>query len=156
MAVLACRTVVEVPEGAEFFVAAVGGISVTEPAADLALALALASVVTDRPLPPDVVAFGEIGLAGEVRMVPGAERRLAEAHRGGFTRAFVPASSVDGRAGAGAGAADAASPVAPAGMVVHGVHTLAEALTLAASEVGAQTGPGTMRGWPTVPAAASL
>jgi DNA repair protein RadA/Sms len=156
VAVLACRTVVEVPEGAEFFVAAVGGISVTEPAADLALALALASVVTGRSLPPDVVAFGEIGLAGEVRMVPGAERRLAEAHRGGFTRALVPASTVGAGARAGAGAPDAAFPVVPAGMVVHGVRTVAEALALTASGVGPQSGPDTMRGWPTVPAAASL
>ncbi len=149
VAVLACRTVVEVPEGAEFFVAAVGGISVTEPAADLAVALALASVVTDRPLPPDVVAFGELGLAGEVRMVPGAERRLAEAERAGFTRAIVPASMLSTSAG------DAASCVAPSGMVVHGVRTLAEALALTASEAGPRTGTGTMPGWPTLPAAAS-
>src|SRR6202043_1624094 len=74
LAVLACRTAVDVPAGAEVFVAAVGGISVTEPAADLAVAPALASVVTDRPLPSDIVAFGELGLAGEVRTVPGADR----------------------------------------------------------------------------------
>ena len=98
------------------FAAAVGGISVTEPAADLAVALAMASVITDTPLPPDVVVFGELGLAGEVRTVPGADRRLAEAHRAGFTRALVPASL------AGTPAA------APAGLRVHGVRTLAEAL----------------------------
>jgi DNA repair protein RadA/Sms len=126
VAVLACRTAVDVPAGAEFFVAAVGGISVTEPAADLAVALALASVVTDRPLPPDLVAFGELGLAGEVRQVPGAERRLAEACRAGFTQALVPASTVT--------ASDAWRAAAPAGMVVHGVRTLAEALAVAASE----------------------
>ncbi len=148
LAVLACRTAVDVPAGAEVFVAAVGGISVTEPAADLAVALALASVVTDRPLPSDVVAFGELGLAGEVRMVPGADRRLAEASRAGFTRALVPASTLTGRDG---------SPAAvPDGMVVHGVRTLAEALAQVGSEAGAETPPGTMPGWPTVPAAASL
>ena len=148
VAVLACRTAVDVPAGAEFFVAAVGGISVTEPAADLAVALALASVVTDRALPPDLVAFGELGLAGEVRQVPGAERRLAEAWRSGFTRALVPASTVT--------AGDAQIAAAPPGMVVHGVRTLAEALAVACAEAGTRAGPGTMPGWPTVPAAASL
>ena len=92
LAVLACRTAVEVPASAQMFAAAVGGITVTEPAADLAVALAMASVITDTALPPDVVVFGELGLAGEVRTVPGADRRLAEAHRAGFTRALVPAS----------------------------------------------------------------
>ncbi len=104
-AVLACRTAVEVPVPAEFFVAAVGGISVTEPAADLAVALAMASVVRRHPVPPDLVVFGELGLAGEVRTVPGVERRLAEAHRAGFTRALVPASAVEGVAAAAAAAA---------------------------------------------------
>ena len=56
----------------EFFVAAAGGIAVSEPAVDLAVALALASVITGRPVPADLVAFGELGLAGEVRTVPGA------------------------------------------------------------------------------------
>ena len=127
------------------FAAAVGGITVTEPAADLAVALAMASVITDTPLPPDVVVFGELGLAGEVRTVPGADRRLAEAHRAGFARALVPASM------AGAPAA------APPGLTVHGVRTLAEALSLAPIRRPATRGaPGTMPGWPTVPAAASL
>ena len=85
------------------FAAAVGGITVTEPAADLAVALAMASVITDTPLPPDVVVFGELGLAGEVRTVPGADRRLAEAHRAGFTRALVPASMAGAPAAAPAG-----------------------------------------------------
>ena len=138
---LACRTVVVVPVTAQVFVAAVGGISVTEPAADLAVALAMASVVTGRPLPPDVVVFGELGLAGEVRMVPGAERRLAEAWRAGFTRALVPASCTG---------------AAPADMAVVGVRTLAEALAHAASAAGARGEPSTMPGWPTEPAAASL
>jgi DNA repair protein RadA/Sms len=147
MAVLSCRTAVDVPATAELFVAAAGGITVTEPAADLAVALAMASVVTDRPLAPDVVVFGELGLAGEVRMVPGADRRLAEAHRAGFTSALVPASNLM--------AADAAPAAAPAGMVVHGVRTLGEALARASSETGTRNGPGTMPGWSTVPAAVS-
>src|SRR6202044_2196391 len=101
LAVLACRTAVEIPASTQMFAAAVGGITVTEPAADLAVALAMASVITDTPLPPDVVVFGELGLAGEVRTVPGADRRLAERHRAGFARALVPASTV-GAATAGA------------------------------------------------------
>jgi DNA repair protein RadA/Sms len=147
MAVLACRTAVDVPVTAEFFVAAAGGITVTEPAADLAIALAMASVVTGRPLAADVVVFGELGLAGEVRMVPGADRRLAEAQRAGFTSALVPASNLTVPEGGPA--------AAPAGMTVHGVRTLAEALALGGSEAAARNGPGTMPGWSTVPAAAS-
>ena len=144
LAVLACRTAVEIPASAQMFAAAVGGITVTEPAADLAVALAMASVITDVPVPPDVVVFGELGLAGEVRTVPGADRRLAEAHRAGFTRALVPASMAS------------APVVAPPGLTVHGVRTLAEALSLVRSEADARVAPGTMPGWPTVPAAASL
>src|SRR6202046_322392 len=98
LAVLACRTAVELPASAQILPAAVGGITVTEPAGDVALAMA--SVITDAPLPPDVVVFGELGLAGEVRTVPGADRRLAEAHRAGFTRALVPASLAGGGAAA--------------------------------------------------------
>jgi DNA repair protein RadA/Sms len=143
VAVLACRTAVPVPAAAEIFVAAVGGIAVGEPAADLGVALALASVVTGRPVPADLVAFGELGLAGEVRMVPGADRRLAEAQRAGFTRALVPGSSTT------------SSNAAPDGMTVHGVRTLAEALDVVGPAAGPRGGPGTMPEWPT-PAAASL
>ncbi len=133
-----------VPATGEFFVAAAGGIAVSEPAADLAIALALASVVTGRPVPADLVAFGELGLAGEVRTVPGAARRLAEAQRAGFTRALVPASSVD-----------AVIDEAPRGIAIQGVRTLADALACAAGgAVGSQTGPDTMPGCPT-PAATS-
>lgn len=76
--------------GSDSYVATVGGVRVAEPAADLAVALALASAILDRPLARDVIAFGEVGLAGEVRPVPGAARRLAEAGRLGFTTAYVP------------------------------------------------------------------
>lgn len=72
------------------YVATVGGVRVTEPAADLAVAFAIASSVLDRPLPPQSVAFGEVGLAGEIRPVTGIPRRLAEAARLGFRTAFVP------------------------------------------------------------------
>ena len=72
------------------YVATVGGVRVTEPAADLAVAFAIASSVIDRPLPRQSVAFGEVGLAGEIRPVTGIPRRLAEAARLGFRTAFVP------------------------------------------------------------------
>ncbi len=78
---------------AEVFTATVGGMKVLEPAADLALALAIASAKRDLALPPDLVVLGEIGLAGEVRRVAGVQRRLAEAARLGFTRALVPPDS---------------------------------------------------------------
>jgi DNA repair protein RadA/Sms len=76
--------------GADAYLSTVGGVRLTEPAADLAITLALAGAITDRPLPDGTVAFGEIGLAGEIRPVTGAHRRLAEAARLGFTRAVVP------------------------------------------------------------------
>ena len=81
----------------DVFVNAVGGVRISEPAADLAITLALAGAITDRPLPHGTIAFGEVGLAGEIRPVTGAHRRLAEAARLGFTRAVVP----PGVAGAG-------------------------------------------------------
>lgn len=142
-ALLACRTELEFPGASDFFVAAVGGLEVSEPAADLGVALAMASVVRGVAVPPDVVAFGELGLAGEVRTVPEAERRLSEARRAGFTRALVPASLVD--------AADAV----PYGMTLQPVRTLAEALVTAFGAAGTTDAPGTMPEWSTVPAAIS-
>ncbi|MBB2986208.1 DNA repair protein RadA [Terracoccus luteus] len=79
----------------DIFAATVGGVRVTEPAADLAIVCALASSVVDQALATDVVAFGEVGLAGEVRRVTGLQRRLAEAARLGFRHALVPAGSLD-------------------------------------------------------------
>jgi DNA repair protein RadA/Sms len=78
---------------AEVYAATVGGMRVVEPAADLALALAITSARRDVALPSDVVVLGELGLAGEVRRVSGVERRLAEAARLGFTHALVPPDS---------------------------------------------------------------
>ena len=77
----------------EVFAATVGGMKVTEPAADLAVALAVASSALDVPLPPNIVVIGEVGLAGEIRRVSGVGRRLAEAARLGFDRALVPPDS---------------------------------------------------------------
>ena len=68
-----------------------GGLRIAEPAADLAVAAALVSALTDRPAPADSVIFGEIGLSGEIRSVGQTETRLKEAAKLGFTRALIPA-----------------------------------------------------------------
>jgi DNA repair protein RadA/Sms len=67
-----------------------GGIKIDEPAADMAIALALASSVRDAPVNPDIVSLGEVGLTGEIRAVPQLERRIAEAARLGFKKCLVP------------------------------------------------------------------
>jgi DNA repair protein RadA/Sms len=74
----------------DVFVNVVGGVKVLETSADLALILAVVSSFRDKALPRDLVVFGEIGLAGEIRPVPGGQERLAEAAKHGFTRAIVP------------------------------------------------------------------
>ena len=81
-----------------------GGVRLTEPSVDLAVAIALASSAANLSVPHGVVAIGEVGLAGEVRRVAGLARRLAEAERMGFRRAVVPAGSA-GLEGVGAQAA---------------------------------------------------
>src|SRR5262249_60388923 len=96
--------------GSDVYTATVGGMRVVEPAADLAVALAVASAAWDRLLPPHTVAIGEVGLAGEVRQVAGLRRRLAEAARLGFRHALVPPH--DGRP---------ADPGPPPGMRPHQV-----------------------------------
>jgi DNA repair protein RadA/Sms len=78
---------------ADVYALAVGGVRVTEPGADLALALAVASAIQGVPLDAGLVACGEIGLGGELRQVAHTPRRLAEAARLGFTRAVVPYSA---------------------------------------------------------------
>jgi DNA repair protein RadA/Sms len=77
----------------------VGGVRIAEPAADLAVALAIASSLCDRALPADLVAMGEIGLGGELRQAQQSPRRLAEAARLGFAQAVVPRSAPDGPPG---------------------------------------------------------
>jgi DNA repair protein RadA/Sms len=74
-----------------------GGLSVAEPGLDLPVALALASSLRDRPMAPDSVAIGEVGLLGELRPVAGIERRLREAARLGFATAIVPRPGRGGR-----------------------------------------------------------
>lgn len=78
----------------DVFVNAVGGARIAEPAADLALVLAVLSSYRDRPLPSELVVFGELGLAGEVRPIPNGEERLREAAKHGFKRAVVPSANV--------------------------------------------------------------
>ena len=91
----------------DVYAATVGGVRLTEPSVDLAIALALASGLVNLSVPGSVVAFGEVGLAGEVRRVSGVQRRLAEAARMGFRRAIVPAGWADRPAAANQAASGA-------------------------------------------------
>ena len=102
----------------DIFVNVAGGIRVTEPAADLGLALSIVSNEHTSPLPDGLVVIGELGLTGEVRRVGQLERRLQEAARHGFTRALIPAGARAGR---------------PSGLDVVEVRTLAEAVSAAFS-----------------------
>jgi DNA repair protein RadA/Sms len=77
----------------DVFASTVGGVRITEPAADLASAIAVASAWKQRDIPTDLVAIGELGLAGELRRVRDIPQRLAEAARLGFRAAIVPAES---------------------------------------------------------------
>jgi len=74
----------------DVFVNAVGGVRIEEPAADLAVLLAIVSSIRNRPLPRGLVAFGEVGLAGEVRPAPRGQERLREAAKLGFSLAIIP------------------------------------------------------------------
>jgi DNA repair protein RadA/Sms len=101
----------------DVFVNVVGGIQIAETAWDLPVVIALASSLKDVALPPHLVAFGELGLTGEVRPVPYGDERLREAQAQGFKVALVPR--------------DNAPRKAPAGITVHAVGTVAEALAAA-------------------------
>ena len=101
-------------EKSDIFVNVAGGIRITEPAADLGLALSIYSNTRDRPLPDGLVAIGELGLAGEVRRVGQLDRRLQEAARHGLTRALIPSGAKAGR---------------PPGLDVLEVRSLAEAIS---------------------------
>src|SRR5581483_6997239 len=80
----------------DVYVNVVGGLRISEPAADLALAMAIASSVRDRPLPDDMALFGEVGLGGELRSVGSVERRIKEAESLGFRRVLLPARNAGG------------------------------------------------------------
>ena len=78
----------------DVFINAVGGVKITEPAADLAVLLAINSSMRNKPLPRGLVVFGEVGLAGEIRPAPRGQERLREAAKLGFTLAVVPKSNL--------------------------------------------------------------
>jgi DNA repair protein RadA/Sms len=124
----------------DIFVNVAGGVRLTEPAVDLAVALAIASNHRDRPVGRDVVALGELGLSGEVRRVPQLERRLNEAQRLGFKQAIVPAannlkldspSPLRGGEGGGNSLTNLCREGGGEGFTVHRVETLAEAMAWA-------------------------
>ncbi|WP_406664309.1 DNA repair protein RadA [Gallaecimonas sp. GXIMD1310] len=98
----------------DVFVNVVGGVRVAETSADLALLLAMVSSFKNREIPRDLVIFGEVGLAGEIRPVPSGGERLNEAAKHGFTRAIVPKANLP--------------KTPPKGMEVIGVNKLTEAL----------------------------
>ncbi|WP_392566518.1 DNA repair protein RadA [Utexia brackfieldae] len=100
----------------DVFVNVVGGVKVTETSVDLALLLALVSSFRNRPIPHDLVIFGEIGLGGEIRPVPSGQERISEAAKHGFKRAIVPIANQPKKN--------------IANMQVYGVKKLAEALDI--------------------------
>ena len=112
----------------DIFAATVGGVRLTEPAADLAIVCAVASSVVDRPLATDVIAIGEVGLAGEVRRVTGLQRRLAEAARLGFRHALVPPGSLE------------AGQATPPGIRVHEVPDVPRAIEAMGRLTGSRAG----------------
>ena len=77
----------------DVFINAVGGVKITEPAADLAVLLAINSSMRNKPLPRGLVVFGEVGLAGEIRPAPRGQERLREAAKLGFSIAMIPKSN---------------------------------------------------------------
>lgn len=120
MAVLEKRMMLHVND-CDAYLNVAGGMRVNEPALDLAIVMALVSSYKDRPLPDDTLVIGEVGLAGEVRSVRMAERRVAEAARMGFTRCILPAGNLS--------AARSVSASGDAGdMRLIGVRTAAEAI----------------------------
>jgi DNA repair protein RadA/Sms len=105
----------------DIMVNVVGGLRVNEPAADLGIALAIASSLRGATIDPNLVAIGELGLSGELRAVPHADRRLSEAAKLGFNRCLVPKTTkVD----------------VPQGMELIGAESVREALRKALSKVG--------------------
>ena len=100
----------------DVFINAVGGVRIGEPAADLAVMLAISSSLRGKALPKGFIAFGEVGLAGEVRPAPRGQERLREAAKLGFTQAIVPKAN---------------TPKKPIeGMTVHAVERVEEALEI--------------------------
>lgn len=105
----------------DIFVNVVAGVKVTETSADLALLLAMVSSLRNRPLPQDLVVFGEVGLAGEIRPVPSGQERIAEAAKHGFRQAVIPTAN--------------APKNPPEGMRIYTVKKLSDALSLFEDEL---------------------
>ena len=103
----------------DVFVNAVGGVRISEPAADLAVMLAITSSLRGKPLPKGFIAFGELGLAGEVRPAPRGQERLKEAAKLGFSVAVVPKANAPRK------------PIE--GMVIHAVERVDEAMEIVRS-----------------------
>ena len=129
-AVLAKRAGMRGLTALDIYVSTVGGMRLTDPSSDLAVAVAMASAYRDHPLPTTTVVIGELGLAGDLRRVGGMERRLAEAARLGFTTALIPhgVKSV------------------PDGMCVMHAKTIAGALDLL-QEIAVESPPDNVEGW---------
>jgi len=108
----------------DVFVNAVGGVRISEPAADLAVMLAIQSSLRGKALPRGFIAFGEVGLAGEVRPAPRGQERLREAAKLGFSLAIVP------KANAPKGAARGVAAKAFEGLTIHPVERIEEAIDL--------------------------
>ncbi len=81
--------------GMDVFVNVVGGLKIDEPAVDLGVLAAVASSFREKPVPPDLLVMGEVGLAGEVRAISQAEARIKDASKLGFTRCILPAASLE-------------------------------------------------------------
>lgn len=105
----------------DVYINVAGGITLSEPAADLSVCIAVASSLTDHAMPPNAVVFGEIGLSGEIRAVAHAERRLQECARHGFTQCVLPKENVHGLR-------------TPEGITLYGVETLSQAIAALAKQ----------------------
>ncbi len=103
----------------DVFVNAVGGVRISEPAADLAVMLSITSSLRGKALPKGFIAFGEVGLAGEVRPAPRGQERLKEAAKLGFTVAIVPKANLPKK-----------TDPALKGLLVHGVERIEEAMQI--------------------------
>ena len=113
----------------DVFLNVVGGLTLTEPAVDLGVVVAIASSHSDRPVGPGTVVFGEVGLTGELRPVRMTAGRLGEAERLGFSRAVIAAQRTDPRGGSAHGLGDSH------GLEILEADSVAEAVALALEEV---------------------
>jgi DNA repair protein RadA/Sms len=107
----------------DIYVNIVGGLRISEPAADLAVAIAIASSYRNQHIDPDMVFVGEIGLSGELRSISQVERRLSEAARLGFQRAMIPSTATSGTG-------TLASQQGPKGLDIHAARSLADVVAL--------------------------